>query len=198
MFPFLIFSVNNVGKMYEFPDDFDNVPDQVLWDMMNINIGAITMMTKIAVPIMKKAGKGAIVNIGSGSELQPTPYMTVYGSAKTYIRYFTLALQYELAPHGITVQLVSPLFVVTNMNHFSTTIMSGGVFIPNAETYSRSAVWTLGKTNRTTGFWLHSLQFTVIKLCPESIRGYIGSIMNRKFKKEYFEQLRRRQDVIVQ
>lgn len=40
------------------------------------------MMTRILVNGMKTRGKGAIVNISSGSELQPLPYMAVYAASK--------------------------------------------------------------------------------------------------------------------
>lgn len=37
---------------------------------------------RIIVNDMKKRRKGAIVNVSSGSELQPLPYMAVYGASK--------------------------------------------------------------------------------------------------------------------
>lgn len=74
--------MNNVGRMYDYPDELGNIPEQLLWDIMNINIGAVTMMTRMVVNQMKKNGKGAIINISSGSELQPLPYTTVYGASK--------------------------------------------------------------------------------------------------------------------
>lgn len=76
---------------------------------------------------------------------------------------FTLALQYEYAPYGITVQLVTPLFVRTKMNNYSTTVMSGGnILIPDVETYTKSAVASLGRTNETTGYWLHGIQVNLL------------------------------------
>jgi 17beta-estradiol 17-dehydrogenase / very-long-chain 3-oxoacyl-CoA reductase len=79
---------------------------------------------------------------------------------KVYIKNFTLALEKELRPHGIFVQLVSPLFVRTKMNNFSTTITQAkrNIFIPSVEDYTRFAVFTLGKTKRTTGYWAHGIQ----------------------------------------
>lgn len=61
------------------------VPEKEIWDIININVGAVTMMTKIALNQMKPRGKGAIVNVSSGSELQPLPLMTVYGATKVKI-----------------------------------------------------------------------------------------------------------------
>lgn len=40
------------------------------------------MMTRMVVNDMKARGKGAIVNISSGSELQPLPFMAVYAASK--------------------------------------------------------------------------------------------------------------------
>lgn len=77
-----MFLVNNVGRMYDFPDELSNVSEQLLWDIVNINIGAVTMMTRMVINDMKQAGRGAIVNISSGSELQPLPFMAVYAASK--------------------------------------------------------------------------------------------------------------------
>lgn len=68
--------------MYDFPDELGNVSDQLLWEIVNINIGAVTMMTRMVVNGMKQRGRGAIVNISSGSELQPLPFMAVYAASK--------------------------------------------------------------------------------------------------------------------
>ena len=68
--------------MYDYPDELGKVPEQILWDIININIGSVTAMTRLIVNDMKKRGKGAIINISSGSELQPLPYATVYSASK--------------------------------------------------------------------------------------------------------------------
>lgn len=72
---------------------------------------------------------------------------------------FTLALQYECKPYGIDVQLLSPNFVATKLNQFSPFIMNGipGI-VPDTETFGRTAVFTLGKSDDTTGYWGHSIQ----------------------------------------
>lgn len=171
--------------MYDCPDDVHNVAEDTLWDIVNINVGACTMLTRMLVPGMIQRKRGAIVNISSGSELQPVPYMATYGATKAYIRNFTLAIQQELAGYGITVQLVSPMFLVTKMNAFSERVMSGGLLIPSVESYTKSALFTLGKTARTNGWWSHSVQYAAMKLAPEWIRIRIAGAMNRDFRTEY-------------
>lgn len=181
--------VNNVGKMYDYPDELAKVPEDILWDLININVAACTMMCRMLIDQMKKNGKGAIVNISSGSELQPLPYMTVYSATKKYVKSFTLALQEELAEYGITVQCVTPLFLVTKMNQYSKKVMSGGLLIPDVESFTRSAVFTLGKTNETTGYWTHGLQYAVSKIVPEWIRMKIGHKITHKLRTEYFSSI---------
>lgn len=178
-------AVNNVGKMYDCPDDIHKVPEETLWDILNINVGACTILTRMVVEGMIKRKRGAIVNISSGSELQPVPYMATYAASKAYVRNFTLAIREELECYGITVQLVSPMFLVTKMNAFSERVMSGGLLIPSVESYTKSALFTLGKSTRTNGWWSHSVQYAAMKIVPESIRIKCGAVMNRDFRKEY-------------
>lgn len=82
--------INNVGRMYDFPDELDNIPESLLWQILNINVGAVTMMTRSVIPQMKINKRGIIVNISSGSECQPAPMMTVYGASKVFVKNFTL------------------------------------------------------------------------------------------------------------
>lgn len=82
--------VNNVGRMYDFPDELDCIPESLIWQIININVGAVTMLTRAVIPQMKINKRGIIVNISSGSECQPAPLMAVYASTKVYVKNFTL------------------------------------------------------------------------------------------------------------
>lgn len=84
--------------------------------------------------------------------------------SQIFVKNFTLAIQHEFAPYGISVQLVTPLYVRTKMNNYSTTVMKGNIFCPNVETYTRSVVASLGRTNETTGYWIHGLQVRSITI----------------------------------
>lgn len=68
--------------MYEYPEELGKIPEEMLWGMININIAAVTMMTRMLINDMKARGKGAIVNLSSGSSLQPLPLMAVYSASK--------------------------------------------------------------------------------------------------------------------
>lgn len=77
---------------------------------------------------------------------------------QVYVKNFTIALQTEYEPHGLTIQLITPMFVRTKMNEYSSTVMKGNLLIPDVQSYTNSAVFTLGKTSRTTGYWSHGIQ----------------------------------------
>lgn len=68
--------------MYEYPDELADVPENVIWSMILTNIASMTMMTRILINDMKQRRKGIIVNVSSGTALQPAPFGNVYAASK--------------------------------------------------------------------------------------------------------------------
>ncbi|KAK9869731.1 hypothetical protein WA026_003468 [Henosepilachna vigintioctopunctata] len=180
--------VNNVGKNYEYPMYLNEVPEEELWDVININVGAVTMLCRAFIWKMKKNGRGAIVNVSSGSELQPLPLMTVYAATKSYIKSFTTALRYEYRNSGLTIQHLSPFFINTKMNQFSERFQRTNFIVPDAEMYAKYAVATLGKQDKSTGFWAHGIQAFFIEIIPEWLRMEVGGLIMRGLRREYLEK----------
>ena len=79
---FLLFLVNNVGCMFEHPEELANVPEDVIWSLVLTNVAAATMMTRLVLNDMKQRQKGVIVNVSSGTALQPAPLGSVYAASK--------------------------------------------------------------------------------------------------------------------
>ncbi|XP_002733500.1 inactive hydroxysteroid dehydrogenase-like protein 1 [Saccoglossus kowalevskii] len=173
--------VNNVG-VYDYPQYFVDVSMDRLWQLININIAAATMMTHLVLPQMVERGKGAIVNMSSNTALHPTPQMTVYAATKTYLDYFSRSLQYEYKDHGITVQSLLPSYVATRMTEY--TDGSPALLIPSAGVYARHAVSTLGVTSRTTGYWPHTLQLWVSTMLPEWFWMWGSSRLNSAIRRK--------------
>ncbi|XP_047545190.1 inactive hydroxysteroid dehydrogenase-like protein 1 isoform X1 [Vanessa atalanta] len=182
--------VNNVGVQYEYPMPLCELPAAKAWEIINVNVVAVTSMTRMVLPGMVARGQGAIVNVSSGSELQPLPLMSVYAATKVYVRNFTFAIRDEYSSKGIHIQHLSPLFVSTKMNNFSQKLLDGNMLVPDATTYTRHAITTLGRVQNTTGYWLHGIQYFFIKLAPEWIRIKIGAQINREFREEHMQHLR--------
>lgn len=100
--------INNVGNYRKGP-----LPDFEIdaWrDMLDSNLNATFYTCRSAVPLMRSAGGGRIVNIGyAGSELvKARPAIAAYGIAKTGVILYSKALARSVARDGITVNVLSP------------------------------------------------------------------------------------------
>lgn len=175
--------VNNVGCSYGKLDEMSEFPEAVLWNVINTNIGAVTIMSRMLINKMKESGRGAIVNVSSGLEQQAAPYGALYAASKAYIKSLTYSLQYEVANYNITIQLLSPAFVVTKINSYSSVIMRGGLTIPTAETYARWAVFTLGRTKHTSGYFWHAIEIILSSIVPYRGRCYVAAWLAKLLRK---------------
>lgn len=84
--------------------------------------------------------------------------MLKFSNLQIYVKNFTLSIKEEFSPYGIYVQLVTPMYVRTKMNNYSTTVSAGGILVPDVESFTKSAVFSIGRTSETTGYWTHGIQ----------------------------------------
>src|SRR5882672_10470844 len=75
--------------------------------------------TQAALPLLKASGEGTVVNIGGMTAYTGAAKRAHVVTAKAALGGFTRALAHELAPHGITVNCVSPGLVDTTRIHAS-------------------------------------------------------------------------------
>ena len=76
--------------------------------MIQVNLIALTELTKLLLPGMQKRRKGRILNLGSTGSFIPTPLNAVYSATKAYILNFSAALAEELRGSGVTVTTLCP------------------------------------------------------------------------------------------
>jgi short-subunit dehydrogenase len=76
--------------------------------IIEVNIAALTHLTKLVLPGMLARKAGRIVNISSVAAFQPGPIMAVYYASKAYVQSFSEALSEETAGTGVTVTAVCP------------------------------------------------------------------------------------------
>lgn len=98
--------VNNAG--FHQRGRFDTVSAEDHGVMVDVNLRAPIMLSRIALPYIRAQGGGAIVNVGSLAGRQPLPDQVTYSATKSGLRTFTFALFEELRGTGIKVALVSP------------------------------------------------------------------------------------------
>jgi len=86
------------------------------WDqVMDINAKGVFLGTKVAIPEMRKAGGGSIINISSIYGIVGSGASSAYHAAKGAVRVFTKAAAIQYAKDGIRVNSVHPGFVDTPM-----------------------------------------------------------------------------------
>ena len=76
--------------------------------MINVNITALTYLTRLFLPQMVKNGSGKILNVASTAAFQPGPTMSVYYATKAYVLHFSEAIGNELEGTGVTVTALCP------------------------------------------------------------------------------------------
>lgn len=114
--------IQNVAPVDEFPE--------AKWDaIIGINLSSVFHAAKAAIPHMKKAGRGRIVNLASAHGLVASPFKSAYVAAKHGVMGFTKTLALEVAEQGITCNAICPGYVKTPLveNQIADTAEARGI-----------------------------------------------------------------------
>ena len=76
--------------------------------MLQVNVVALTMLTKRLLPGMIERRHGRVLNVASTAAFQPGPLMAVYYASKAYVLSFSEALSNETSGTGVTVTCLCP------------------------------------------------------------------------------------------
>jgi NAD(P)-dependent dehydrogenase (short-subunit alcohol dehydrogenase family) len=84
------------------------------WDrVMAVNVRGVFLCCQAIVPIMRRQGKGKIINISSGTVLHGSSHFLHYVTSKGAVFAFSRALAREVGGDGITVNTIAPGLVPT-------------------------------------------------------------------------------------
>jgi hypothetical protein len=98
--------VNNAGFGGHGRFDREEI-DQIL-GMLQVNIAALTHLTRLFLPPMVERGRGRVMNVASTAAFQPGPLMAVYYATKAYVLSFSEAIASELNRTGVRVTALCP------------------------------------------------------------------------------------------
>ncbi len=98
--------VNNAGFHQRGPVETLSAED--LGMMIDVNLKAPIILSRLAIPYMREAGEGAIINVASLAGRTPVPGAATYSASKFGLRAFTFALAEELRESNIKLAAVSP------------------------------------------------------------------------------------------
>lgn len=98
--------VNNAG--YDVYGKFQDTDWKKEAEMIQVNIIALTQLTKLFLKKMLQNKSGKILNISSGVGFMPCPWSSVYGGTKHYVLGFSNAIARELKGTGVSVTCFCP------------------------------------------------------------------------------------------
>lgn len=98
--------VNNAGFGLYGPFAATSLEAEV--EMIQLNITALTELTKRLLPDMLERRAGRIMNVASTAAFFPGPLMAVYYATKAYVLSFSEAISNELEGSGVTVTALCP------------------------------------------------------------------------------------------
>lgn len=98
--------VNNAGKNTR--GHYEAIPLEEITQILDVNLRAPMVLTRLAIPTMRAQGSGTIVNVASLAGRLPLDDEATYSATKFALRIFSFALAEELRGSGIRVSVVSP------------------------------------------------------------------------------------------
>ncbi|XP_047043665.1 very-long-chain 3-oxoacyl-CoA reductase 1-like [Lolium rigidum] len=168
--------VNNAGVAKPCAVYLHEVDVEAWVRMVRVNLWSLTEVTAAVLPGMVERGRGAVVNIGSGStEAIPSfPLYTVYAASKRYVAQFSRSLYVEYRTKGIDVQCQAPLFVETKMT--SVVARSGKrrglmsrLMVPTSDAYAGAAARWIGHGPVCMPNLGHRLQWCICSFVPDRL-----------------------------
>ena len=107
--------INNAGVATA--DKIEDEPmAQWRW-VFEINLFGMVNMCQSFVPLMKRQGHGAILNVASQAGLTPIPFMSSYNASKAAVVSLSETMHLELADNNIHVSVLCPSFFKTNLGN---------------------------------------------------------------------------------
>ena len=98
--------INNAG--YGTVGVFEAASDETIRNQFEANVFGLMNVTKAALPNMRQAQGGVIINLSSIAGRVSMPYFSLYNASKYAVEGLSESLQYELAPFGIKLKLIEP------------------------------------------------------------------------------------------
>ena len=105
--------INNAGVVSAGP--LEEISDEDIIAQQNINTTGLILLTKHALPLLKKSNDAAIINVSSGLGLIGMPFYATYAETKAAVKQFSEAMRRELKDYPIHVMTVYPTVTDTPM-----------------------------------------------------------------------------------
>ncbi|MBN1398949.1 MAG: SDR family oxidoreductase [Bacteroidetes bacterium] len=174
--------VNNAG--FGWRGEFTSMELSDALEMIQVNITALTHLTRLLLPEMLKRRQGRIMNVSSTASFQPGPLMAIYYASKAFVTSFSLALSEELRGSGITVTAFCPGPTATGFGKragYTNEKILGNHFSMDAPVVALHGYKGLmkGKPLVISG-WKNCLGVQIVRFLPRVLPGKLIKIIQEK------------------
>lgn len=94
--------------------NFEEVSPAYIEKIIMLNIRALSLLTRLLLPELKKHDKSYILNVASMASFSPIAFKTVYPASKAFVYSFSRGLSEELKNTGVFVSVLHPGPIATN------------------------------------------------------------------------------------
>lgn len=153
-----------------------------------LNQGTVLRLSYFYAEKLYKSGeRGAIINVSSANAEVglAIPFSSVYSSGKTWVKFFTQSLHYEMKPFGVDVLNVSPGPTRTNFqSHAQTKILS---WAESADSVAKKSLKSLGYKNSIVTNPIARILLLILKFLPTTnnfkfklVAWFYGNVLARQ------------------
>jgi 17beta-estradiol 17-dehydrogenase / very-long-chain 3-oxoacyl-CoA reductase len=182
--------INNVGQSHSIPVPFLQTNRTEMNNIITINCIGTLRMTQLVAPGMVDRKRGLILTMASFGGVFPTPFLATYSGSKAFLQQWGSALGAELAPKGVTVEIVQSHLVTSAMSK----IRRSSMLVPTPKAFVRATLGKIGCSGGSQGiaytvtpWWAHSMMQWVITTFVGSTSYFTVGI-----NKSIHEDIRRR------
>ncbi len=164
---------------------FDKSGIDYLENIINLNIRALVLLTRQLLPGLRTHHNAYVLNVSSMLSFSPIGYKTIYPASKSFIYYFSRGLNEELKGSGISVSVLHPGPMRTNVD-VRKRIRRQGFFgkmgLCSVEEVAATAVRRMFKRKPVIvpGFGNY-INWFLLKALPDSIK---TSVLSNKVRRE--------------
>lgn len=173
--------VNNAGYASNGPFHLTDTQNEL--NMIQLNVSALVLLTRLFAPDMVARSDGRILNVASTAAFQPGPYMATYYATKAFVLSFSNAIAKELEGTGVTVTTLCPGPVRSSFQDRAGIQYSPGTgnwIIMNAPPVARAAFDGLMKGKRVVVPGLvHKFHMFIVRLLPRALLLKIVASLNK-------------------
>ena len=180
--------INNVGIGSK--GNFEHIETDFYEKQLELNVYAITILTRLFIEDLKANAPSHILNLGSLGGFYNIPGKTVYSASKAYVYNFSRSLRLELKPYKIYVSVLCPGGTDSNEMQIAMHKELKGMAkrsILSSEEVAKEAIYKMlrGEARIIPGF-INKLSYHISKFIPDFIQQLIVSNAFKHVKKHKY------------